>query len=159
MLPVDGIRSQLEWFSTLSPTTAQLPTAENKFLRKVSPLCCSMRQHQVERHTFIDCYHRHHRYACLQSWSIVPPHGIFLPLGPKVNTVEKLAELKNAGVNIGVHICIHSCADTHRLSVRMNFSHGSYEYHQSVIDNTRKMIAGMLAVVGAPFIGPIDVFA
>ena len=24
----------------------------------------------------------------------------------------------------------------------MNFSHGSYEYHQSVIDNTRKMIAG-----------------
>lgn len=22
--------------------------------------------------------------------------------------------------------------------VRMNFSHGSYEYHQSVIDNTRK---------------------
>lgn len=26
--------------------------------------------------------------------------------------------------------------------VRMNFSHGSYEYHQSVIDNTRKMVAG-----------------
>ena len=23
----------------------------------------------------------------------------------------------------------------------MNFSHGSYEYHQSVIDNTRKMVA------------------
>lgn len=23
-------------------------------------------------------------------------------------------------------------------SVRMNFSHGSYEYHQSVIDNTRE---------------------
>ena len=27
------------------------------------------------------------------------------------------------------------------LVVRMNFSHGSYEYHQSVIDNTRKMVA------------------
>lgn len=27
------------------------------------------------------------------------------------------------------------------LAVRMNFSHGSYEYHQSVIDNTRKMVA------------------
>ena len=26
----------------------------------------------------------------------------------------------------------------------MNFSHGSYEYHQSVIDNTRKMVAGEL---------------
>ncbi|EEB99642.1 hypothetical protein MPER_00642, partial [Moniliophthora perniciosa FA553] len=45
--------------------------------------------------------------------------------GPKVNTVEKLSELRRAGVNV----------------VRMNFSHGSYEYHQSVIDNTRKMVA------------------
>ena len=26
-------------------------------------------------------------------------------------------------------------------TVRMNFSHGSYEYHQSVIDNTRKAVA------------------
>lgn len=23
----------------------------------------------------------------------------------------------------------------------MNFSHGEYEYHQSVIDNTRKMVS------------------
>ncbi|KAI0257451.1 pyruvate kinase [Lactifluus subvellereus] len=44
---------------------------------------------------------------------------------PKVNSVEKLAELRRAGVNI----------------VRMNFSHGEYEYHQSVIDNTRRMVA------------------
>lgn len=28
------------------------------------------------------------------------------------------------------------------LQVRMNFSHGEYSYHQSVIDNTRKMLAG-----------------
>ncbi|KAE9408202.1 pyruvate kinase [Gymnopus androsaceus JB14] len=39
--------------------------------------------------------------------------------------VEKLAELRRAGVNV----------------VRMNFSHGEYSYHQSVIDNTRKMVA------------------
>lgn len=33
----------------------------------------------------------------------------------------------------------------------MNFSHGSYEYHQSVIDNTRKMIAGnVILVVSVP---------
>ncbi|RDB28627.1 Pyruvate kinase [Hypsizygus marmoreus] len=51
--------------------------------------------------------------------------SIIATIGPKVNTVEKLAELRRAGVNI----------------VRMNFSHGSYEYHQSVIDNTRKMVA------------------
>ncbi|KAF9022948.1 pyruvate kinase [Hymenopellis radicata] len=51
--------------------------------------------------------------------------SIIATIGPKVNNVEKLAELTRAGVNI----------------VRMNFSHGSYEYHQSVIDNTRKMVA------------------
>ncbi|KAI9512834.1 pyruvate kinase [Russula earlei] len=51
--------------------------------------------------------------------------SIIATIGPKVNTVEKLAELRRAGVNI----------------VRMNFSHGEYEYHQSVIDNTRKMVA------------------
>ncbi|THV07674.1 pyruvate kinase [Dendrothele bispora CBS 962.96] len=51
--------------------------------------------------------------------------SIIATIGPKVNTAEKLAELRRAGVNV----------------VRMNFSHGSYEYHQSVIDNTRKMVA------------------
>ncbi|KAF8269324.1 pyruvate kinase [Lactarius quietus] len=51
--------------------------------------------------------------------------SIIATIGPKVNTVEKLTELRRAGVNI----------------VRMNFSHGEYEYHQSVIDNTRKMVA------------------
>jgi len=51
--------------------------------------------------------------------------SIIATIGPKVNTVEKLAELRRAGINV----------------VRMNFSHGSYEYHQSVIDNTRKMVA------------------
>jgi len=51
--------------------------------------------------------------------------SIVATIGPKVNTVEKLAELRLAGVNV----------------VRMNFSHGSYEYHQSVIYNTRKMVS------------------
>ncbi|KGK36568.1 hypothetical protein JL09_g4285, partial [Pichia kudriavzevii] len=43
-------------------------------------------------------------------------------IGPKTNSVEKLVALRKAGLNIA----------------RMNFSHGSYEYHQSVIDNCRK---------------------
>lgn len=43
-------------------------------------------------------------------------------IGPKTNSVEMLTALRKAGLNI----------------VRMNFSHGSYEYHQSVIDNARK---------------------
>jgi len=31
------------------------------------------------------------------------------PPGPKVNTVEKLAELRRAGVNVGEYICRLSC--------------------------------------------------
>ncbi|KAF8314985.1 pyruvate kinase [Clavulina sp. PMI_390] len=51
--------------------------------------------------------------------------GIIATIGPKVNSVEGLSALRNAGVNI----------------MRMNFSHGTHEYHQSVIDNIRKMVA------------------
>jgi len=51
--------------------------------------------------------------------------AIIATIGPKTNSVEKLNELRRAGVNI----------------VRMNFSHGEYEYHQSVIDNTRAAVA------------------
>lgn len=43
-------------------------------------------------------------------------------IGPKTNNVETLVRLRKAGLNI----------------VRMNFSHGAYEYHQSVIDNAKK---------------------
>ncbi|CDK24922.1 unnamed protein product [Kuraishia capsulata CBS 1993] len=43
-------------------------------------------------------------------------------IGPKTNDPEVLVKLRKAGLNI----------------VRMNFSHGSYEYHQSVVDNARK---------------------
>ncbi|KAG0045483.1 Pyruvate kinase [Gryganskiella cystojenkinii] len=48
--------------------------------------------------------------------------SIICTIGPKTNNVEMLSKLRDAGMNI----------------VRMNFSHGSYEYHQSVIDNTRQ---------------------
>jgi hypothetical protein len=37
MFTYDGIRSQLEWNSTLSPAKAPHPTAETKYLRKVRP--------------------------------------------------------------------------------------------------------------------------
>ncbi|KAG8992570.1 Pyruvate kinase [Tulasnella sp. JGI-2019a] len=50
--------------------------------------------------------------------------AIIATIGPKVNNVKMLGELREAGMNI----------------VRMNFSHGSYEYHQSVIDNVRQML-------------------
>jgi len=47
--------------------------------------------------------------------------SIICTIGPDTNSVEALLNLAHAGMNI----------------VRMNFSHGSYEYHQSVVDNTR----------------------
>ncbi|PSK50319.1 Pyruvate kinase isoform A [Elsinoe australis] len=48
--------------------------------------------------------------------------SIICTIGPKTNSVEKINMLRRAGLNV----------------VRMNFSHGSYEYHQSVIDNARQ---------------------
>ncbi|KAI1320939.1 Pyruvate kinase [Mortierella claussenii] len=51
--------------------------------------------------------------------------SIICTIGPKTNSVEMITKLRDAGMNI----------------VRMNFSHGSYDYHQSVIDNTRKSCA------------------
>lgn len=43
-------------------------------------------------------------------------------IGPKTNSVEMITNLRKAGLNI----------------VRMNFSHGEYSYHKSVIDNARE---------------------
>ncbi|KAI7879341.1 pyruvate kinase [Lichtheimia hyalospora FSU 10163] len=51
-------------------------------------------------------------------------HVLIISIGPKTNSVEMITKLRNAGLNV----------------VRMNFSHGTYEYHQSVIDNTRKSV-------------------
>ncbi|CAG8444537.1 8069_t:CDS:2 [Funneliformis caledonium] len=48
--------------------------------------------------------------------------SIICTIGPKTNNLESIKQLRNAGMNI----------------VRMNFSHGSHEYHKSVIDNTRE---------------------
>ncbi|KAK8016955.1 hypothetical protein PG993_015144 [Apiospora rasikravindrae] len=47
--------------------------------------------------------------------------SIICTIGPKTNSPEAINKLRTAGLNV----------------VRMNFSHGSYEYHQSVIDNAR----------------------
>lgn len=47
--------------------------------------------------------------------------SIICTIGPKTNSVDSINELRKSGLNV----------------VRMNFSHGSYEYHQSVIDNAR----------------------
>lgn len=43
-------------------------------------------------------------------------------IGPKTNSVETINVLRKAGLNV----------------VRMNFSHGTHEYHQSVIDHAKE---------------------
>lgn len=48
--------------------------------------------------------------------------SIICTIGPKTNSVEKMNALRKAGMNI----------------VRMNFSHGSHEFHGSIIENARK---------------------
>lgn len=58
---------------------------------------------------------------CLEP-SHVRKSSIICTIGPKTNSVEAMNKLRNAGMNIA----------------RMNFSHGSYEYHGSVIANVRK---------------------
>lgn len=48
--------------------------------------------------------------------------SIICTIGPKTNSVAAINKLRKAGLNV----------------VRMNFSHGSHEYHQSVIDHARE---------------------
>ncbi|KAG0363911.1 Pyruvate kinase [Podila minutissima] len=63
--------------------------------------------------------------------------SIICTIGPNTNKVEMITALREAGMNI----------------VRMNFSHGTYEYHKSVIDNTR---ASSLSSPGRPVAIALD---
>ncbi len=67
--------------------------------------------------------------------------SIICTIGPKTNSVEAINALRKVGLNV----------------VRMNFSHGSYEYHQSVIDNARaaeKAQAGRQLAIALDTKGP-----
>jgi len=57
-----------------------------------------------------------------QSRRQVRKTGIICTIGPKTNTPEALAGLRASGMNL----------------MRMNFSHGTHEYHAGVIANLRK---------------------
>ena len=69
--------------------------------------------------------------------------SIICTIGPKTKAPEVLTELRTCGLNI----------------VRMNFSHGSYEYHGEVIAATRKSVAdnaldGRLVAIALDTKGP-----
>jgi len=99
MFTYDGIRSQLEWNSTLSVSNAPQPTAETKYLRKVSftpNLLSALLPSDLDLVDFDHCDHR-----CAISLTINVRYGFSSSLGPNTNTVEKLAALRRAGVNVG----------------------------------------------------------
>jgi len=58
---------------------------------------------------------------------VVRGTGIVCTIGPACQTVDKLRELMQKGLNIA----------------RLNFSHGSYEYHQQTINNVREAASHM----------------
>jgi len=61
---------------------------------------------------------------------------IICTIGPKTNNKEALVKLINAGMNVA----------------RLNFSHGSHEYHQTVVDNVK----AAAAEVGRPIAIMLD---
>jgi len=66
--------------------------------------------------------------------------SIICTIGPKTMSAERLVDLINAGMNI----------------VRLNFSHGSYEYHGSVVKNAREAAArtGVVLAIALDTKGP-----
>jgi len=67
--------------------------------------------------------------------------SIVCTIGPKTGTVEKLTELRAAGMNV----------------MRLNFSHGSYEFHGGLIANLRescRKVAGPPVAIALDTKGP-----
>jgi hypothetical protein len=99
-IPSEPPRSRLEWCATLNPGAAPQTTEENKYHRKVR-----IATHLSCPSPYLVIRHRSSR----QSVSIIETYACLIWLlsyastGPKVNTPEKLAELRRAGVNIGEH--------------------------------------------------------
>ena len=159
------ITSRIEWAASLDPTKAQVPTEETKYHRKVCPIRATVDLFAFPPQPLTSNICAYNRRPSSQPLVRYLSHKRREPVfecvgipGPNVNNVEKLTELRRAGVNIGVSFSwpayprvlngIYARIQPHSLPVRMNFSHGEYEYHQSVIDNTRKMVSRMSSFLG-----------
>ncbi len=98
--PTDAIRSRLEWNATLNPAAAPQTTEETKYQRKVR-----IALHLGYALPYLVARRRSSRPSVsLRMYGACPIWFLnYICTGPKVNTVEKLAELQRAGVNIGKH--------------------------------------------------------
>lgn len=113
MYPSDGIRSQLEWNSTLTTTDAPTANENNKHKRKVWVFSPSEHMLYITNGDHaIDCHYRYYRYVGTPVPWLVFSEQYHLHSGPKVNTVEKLGELRRAGVNIGTIMVLVRCSVT-----------------------------------------------
>ena len=100
-----SISSRVSWSASLDPTKAQVPTEETKFYRKVR-----FNRPSTERHAQTNTISPSRVRRRPSSRPLVRPANhvrcdrvverVGNP-GPKTNSVEKLAELRRAGVNIG----------------------------------------------------------
>lgn len=59
--------------------------------------------------------------------------SIICTIGPKTNSVEAINKLREAGLNV----------------VRMNFSHGSYEYHRTLLPPMSMGDVGLVEAAGS----------
>ena len=92
----DNVRTQLEWNALLSTENAPSPSAETKFWRKV---CCVSPPPRCRADERADVDHRDHWCGKMQEKAGRWTDRSFS--GPKTNSVQKLGELRAAGVNVG----------------------------------------------------------
>jgi hypothetical protein len=128
---VHRISSQLEWLSTLEiPPEAPTNGTDPRLLRKA---CCSLEQGEAADFALPDLHHCHHRLAALL-FCLAQANGGTRPKDEQRRDAQEAAQLGHERRSVFRRA---TQASAHCAAVRMNFSHGSYEYHQSVIDNAR----------------------
>ncbi|GFR06823.1 pyruvate kinase PKM [Trichonephila clavata] len=81
------------------------------------------------------CILKHHKALDIDSRPIYPRlTKIICTIGPASQKVETMVEMLKAGMNV----------------FRLNFSHGTYEYHAQSIQNAREAVKKVAAEQGLP---------
>jgi len=116
MTPMSG--SGLSLPPTRSPATHSMTGASGSYQSRNLQIL----QRLPSMAEFYGVAHRGSVDVMSESGRSVRKTGIICTIGPKTNNPEALAGLRRNGMNI----------------MRMNFSHGTHEYHASVISNLRR---------------------